>query len=211
MNLRIPPMTTGLIARKVGMSRVFLESGEAVPVTYLKVPPNIVVRTKTKEKDGYNAVVLGIDPKNWKSRKGKEHVRYAIQKEWAVESLDGLAPGTQVTVEVVPADGQVSIMGESKGKGFQGVVKRYHFTRGPMSHGSHHHREPGSVGMREKPGRIIKGKRMAGHMGHETLTLKHRSILACDAKSGVFAVRGPVPGPSGAAVYVTIEPASKKA
>ncbi|MDO8469099.1 MAG: 50S ribosomal protein L3 [Candidatus Peribacter sp.] len=200
-------MPTGLIARKVGMSKVFLESGEAIPVTYLRVPVNIVVRTKTKEKDGYDAVILGIDPKNWKSRKGKEHVRYAVQKEWAVESLDGLNPGAEVTVAIVPAESQVTIMGVSKGKGFQGVVKRYGFTRGPMSHGSHHHREPGSSGMREEPGRIIKGKRYPGHMGGDQLTLKHRPVMACDAKSGVLAVKGPVPGPSGAAVYVTIESA----
>ncbi|MFH0851797.1 MAG: 50S ribosomal protein L3, partial [Candidatus Peregrinibacteria bacterium] len=176
----------------------------------LKVPTNIVVRTKTKEKDGYNAVVLGIDPKNWRSRKGKEHTRYSLQKEWAVDSLDGLAPGAQVTVEAVPAESQVTIMGESKGKGFQGVVKRYHFTRGPMSHGSHHHREPGSSGMREEPGRIIKGKRYPGHMGGDQLTLKHRPVMVCDPKSGVFAVKGPVPGPSGAAVYVTVESAPDK-
>jgi len=203
-------MPSGLIARKVGMSKVFLESGEAIPVTYLRVPTNIVVRTKTKEKDGYDAVILGIDPKNWKSRKGKEHVRYAVQKEWAVESLDGLNPGAQVTLESVPAESQVTIVGISKGKGFQGVVKRYGFTRGPMSHGSHHHREPGSSGMREKPGRVIKGKRYPGHMGLDQLTLKHRPVMACDTKSGVLAVKGPIPGPSGAAVYVTIESAPQK-
>lgn len=200
-------MVSGLIARKVGMSRVFLESGEAVPVTYLRVPPNTVIRTKTKEKDGYDAVILGIDPKNWKSRKGKENVRYAIQKEWAVETLEGLAPGAQISVDIVPAESQVTIVGVSKGKGFQGVVKRHGFTRGPMSHGSHHHREPGSVGMREEPGRVIKGKRMPGHMGNDRCTLKHRPVMVCDAKAGVFAVKGPIPGPSGAAVYVTIESA----
>lgn len=203
-------MPSGLIARKVGMSRVFLESGEAVPVTYLRVPENVVVRTKTKEKDGYDAVILGIDPKNWKTRKGKELTRYAVLKEWAVESLDGLNPGAKVTAESVPAESQVTIVGVSKGKGFQGVVKRHHFTRGPMSHGSHHHREPGSSGMREEPGRVIKGKRYPGHMGNDQLTLKHRPVMASDAKSGVLAVRGPVPGPSGAAVYVTVESTPQK-
>lgn len=192
------------------MSRIFLASGEAVPVTYLQVPVNHVVRTKTVEKDGYNAVVLGIDPKNWKTRKGKEHVRYALQKEWTVESLDGLAPGAQVTVDAVPAEAQVTLMGESKGKGFQGVVRRHHFTRGPMSHGSHHHREPGSAGMREKPGRVLKGKRFPGHMGGDQLTLKHRPVMVCDPQAGVFAVKGPVPGPSGAPVFVTVEPPPAK-
>jgi len=203
-------MPTGLIARKVGMSRVFLDSGEAVPVTYLKVPVNIVVRTKTKEKDGYNAVVLGIDPKNWKSRKGKENTRYSLQKEWTVDSLEGLSPGTKISVEVVPAESRVTIMGEGKGKGFQGAVKRHHFTRGPMSHGSHHHREPGSVGMREEPGRVIRGKRLPGHMGGDQLTLKHCPVMICDPKSGVFAIKGPVPGPSGAAVFITVEPPTSK-
>ena len=108
---------SGIIARKVGMSRVFLENGEAVPVTYLKVPANIVVRTKTKEKDGYDAVVLGIDPKKWKTRKGNEHTRYSLQKEWPVASLEGLAPGTEITVTMVPEAALVSIMGVSKGKG----------------------------------------------------------------------------------------------
>jgi len=199
----------GLIARKVGMSRIFLKTGEAVPVTYLKVPANVVVRTKTKEKDGYNAVVLGIDPKKWKTRKGNEHTRYSVQKEWTVESLDGMSPGSEITLEIIPAESQVTIVGVSKGKGFQGVVKRYHFTRGPMSHGSHHHREPGSVGMREKPGRILKGKRMPGHMGGEQFTMKNRPVLMSDASKGVLAVKGPVPGPSGCTVYVTVESSAK--
>lgn len=199
----------GLIARKVGMSRIFLEGGEAIPVTFLKVPANIIVRIKSAGKDGYNAIVLGIDPKTWKTRKGKELVRYAFQKEWTVESLDGLTPGSQITAESVPAESQVTIMGVSKGKGFQGVVKRYKFTRGPMSHGSHHHREPGSVGMREKPGRILKGKRMPGHMGGEQLTLKHRPVMVCDPKAGVLAIKGPIPGPSGTAVFVTVESSPK--
>ena len=111
--------------------------------------------------------------------------------------------------DVFEQGNQVDIHGITKGKGFQGVVKRHHFTRGPMSHGSHHHREPGSVGMREEPGRILKGKRMPGHMGGDQLTLKHRPIMTCDPKAGVFAVKGPVPGPSGTAVYVTIEPSAK--
>src|SRR3989338_951969 len=111
-------MSTGLIARKVGMSRVFLPTGEAVPVTYLQVEPNIVVRTKSKDKDGYDAVILGIGAKQWKSRKGKEHTRFAIQKEWKVSSLEGLEPGKQVTAELLPAESMVTITSTSKGKGF---------------------------------------------------------------------------------------------
>ncbi|MBI3331472.1 50S ribosomal protein L3 [Candidatus Peregrinibacteria bacterium] len=198
-------MSSGLIARKVGMSRVFLPTGEAVPVTYLEVEPNVVVRTKTKEKDGYNAVVLGIGAKQWKSRKGKEHVRYALQKEWQVDSLDGLEPGKKITAEAIPVESLVSITGVSKGKGFQGVMRRHHFAGGPGSHGSHFKREPGSVGMRTSPGRILKGHRMAGRMGGDQISIKNRSIVSADSKKGILAVKGPVPGPNGAAVYVTLE------
>ncbi|TSC58728.1 MAG: large subunit ribosomal protein L3 [Candidatus Peregrinibacteria bacterium Greene0416_19] len=196
---------SGLIARKVGMSRVFLPSGETVPVTYLSVEPNVVVRTKTKEKDGYDAVVLGVRPKTWKSRKGKEHVRYAVQKEWKVESLDGLEPGKTLTAEALPAETLVTVTGVSKGKGFQGVMRRHHFAGGPATHGSHFKREPGSVGMRQQPGRIFKGHRMAGHMGHETVTITHRPVVVADMERGVIAIKGPVPGPNGSTVFVTKE------
>jgi large subunit ribosomal protein L3 len=195
----------GLIAKKLGMSRIFLESGEAIPVTYLHVEPNTIVRTKTVEKDGYNAVILGVQPKVVKTRKGKEHTRFAVQKEWHVESLEGLEPGKHVTAELLPSKSSVTITGTSKGKGFQGVMKRYHFAGGPGSHGSHFKREPGSIGMRARPGRIFKGHRMAGHMGHETVTLKHRPIITTDPAKGVIAVKGPIPGPSGALVFLTKE------
>ncbi len=203
-------MPVGLIARKVGMSRQFLPTGEAVAVTYLEVEPNTIVRTKTTEKDGYNAVVLGIEPKEWKSRKGKTNTRYAIQKEWAVDSLDGMEAGKKLSVELMPAESMVTIAGISKGKGFQGVVRRFHFAGGPMSHGSHFKREPGSIGMRTDPGRIFKGRAMAGHMGLDHITIKHRAVLLSDASKGILAVSGPVPGPNGGAVYVTLEDTPKK-
>lgn len=196
---------SGLIAKKLGMSRVFLETGEAIPVTYLEVPANTVVRTKTKEKDGYDAVVLGIGAKPWKTRKGKEHVRFAVQKEWRVESLEGMNSGTTLTAEALPKDSIVTITAVSKGKGFQGVVRRHHFAGGPATHGSHFKREPGSIGMRTSPGRVLKGHRMAGHMGKDQITLHRRSIVSSDPAKGIIAVKGPVPGPNGAHVYVTKE------
>ena len=188
-------MPKGLIAKKIGMSRVFLASGEAIPVTYLLVEPNVIVRTKTKERDGYDAVVLGVKPRVVRTRKGKEHTKYRFQKEWKVETLEGLLPGGEVKADAIPAESRVSVCGVSKGKGFQGVVKRYHFTRGPMSHGSHHHREPGSVGMREKPGRILKGKRMPGHMGARRHTEVGLKVVKVDAGRNLLFVRGAVPGP----------------
>jgi large subunit ribosomal protein L3 len=195
----------GLIAKKVGMSRVFLQSGESVPVTYLKVEPNVIVRTKTKEKDGYDAVVLGVGAKAWKSRKGKENVRYALQKEWKVESLDGLEPGKTLTAETIPAETLVTVTGVSKGKGFQGVIRRHHFSGGPASHGSHFKREPGTIGMRTEPGRVLRGHKMAGHMGHDQVTIRHRPVIVTDAPNGIIAIKGPIPGPNGAPVFVTKE------
>jgi len=204
-NLQAKPMCKGLIAKKIGMSRVFLESGEAVPVTYLQVEPNIVVRVKTEEKDGYNAVVLGVGPKKWKTRKGKEHTRFANQKEWQVGSLEGLNPGTQVTAEAIPVDSVVTVTGTSKGKGFQGVVKRYGFKGGPKSHGAHGKRRPGSIGMCAFPGRVFKGKKMPGQMGNQNVTLHKRPIVVCDPEKGILGVKGPVPGPVGTSVFITIE------
>ena len=195
----------GLIARKVGMSRIFSATGESLPVTYLSIEPNIIVRIKKKEKDGYDAVVLGVGAKPWKSRKGKENVRYARQKEWKVDSLEGMEPGKTLTSELLPAESIVTITSVSKGKGFQGVMRRHHFAGGPASHGSHFKREPGSIGMRTDPGRILKGHRMAGHMGNEQVTLQHRPVVSSDAEKGIIAIKGPVPGPNGAIVYITKE------
>jgi large subunit ribosomal protein L3 len=197
----------GVIAKKVGMSRVFRETGEAVAVTYLEVQPNTVVRTKTKEKDGYDAVVLGIGATEWKTGNGKQLTRYKVQKEWQVESLDGFEPGKTVTVEVLPVEAMVSVTGISKGKGFQGVVKRFNFGGGPRSHGSHFKREPGSVGMRTDPGRIFRGHPMAGHMGLEQVTVKNRAVVVSDAKKNLVGISGPVPGPNGATVFLTLESA----
>ena len=195
----------GLIAKKIGMSRVFQEDGSAVAVTYLQVEPNTVVRTKSEDKDGYNAVVLGVGAKKWKTRKGNEHTKYRSQKEWKVESLEGIEAGKEFTASDIPAESVVTITGVSKGKGFQGVIKRHKFSRGPETHGSHHHRRPGSVGMKEWPGRILKGKKMPGRMGTDTITLKNRAVLSCDTEKGVLAVKGPIPGPNGGTVFVTVE------
>lgn len=199
---------SGRIARKVGMSRIYTADGISVPVTYLEVEPNIVVRVKTKEKDGYDAIVLGIRPKQWKTRKGNEHTRYAHQKEWAVASLDGFEAGKTLNLEEFPTDTNITISAMSKGKGFQGVMRRHHFAGGPATHGSHFKREPGSVGMRTWPGRIHAGKKMPGHMGLETVTLKHRPVLVNDPAKKIIGIKGPIPGGNGSLVYLTPEPAT---
>lgn len=198
-------MCNGIIAKKVGMSRVFnKDTGDAVPVTYLQVEPNTVVRIKSADKDGYNAVVLGVKPRSWKTRKGKEHVRYGDQKEFRVESLDGLETGKQLSCDKFTVDSKVSVVGSSKGRGFQGVIKRHGFSRGPETHGSHHHRRPGSVGMKEWPGRVLKGKKLPGRMGSQQVTLRDRVVMACDTEKGLIAIKGPIPGPNGSSVYLTL-------
>jgi len=204
-------MPAGLITTKIGMSRIFLSGGEAVPVTYLRAQPNTVIRLKTQEKDGYNAVVLGVGERRKKTRNGKEHMTYVAEREWKVDSLEGYQAGTQITAETIPAESLVTVTGVSKGKGFQGVMKRYGFKGGPASHGSHFHREPGSIGMRAHPGRVLKGHRMAGHMGKDTVTLRKRPVIALDAEKGILAIKGPIPGPNGSTVYLTLESSSSAA
>lgn len=196
---------SGLIAKKIGMSRVFHADGTEIPVTYLQVDPNVIIRTRTKDRDGYDAVVLGVSGKKWRTRKGKEHTRFRVLKEFPVASLDGVTVGAEVTVESIPAESMVSVVGISKGKGFAGVIKRHHFSSGPGSHGSHHHREPGSVGMRAKPGKVLRGKRMPGHMGFERVTIKHRPVVVSDPAENVLAIKGAIPGPRGAFVFITKE------
>ncbi len=204
-------MAFGLIARKIGMSRVFLPTGEAVPVTYLAVEDNDIIRTKTTEKDGYQAVVVGVKSRTVKTRKGKEVTRYRKEKEFTVDSIAEYEKGKKLTVSTLPVESLVTITGISKGKGFAGVMKRHGFAGGPASHGSHFIREPGSVGMRTWPGRIHAGKRMAGHMGLDTVTVKNRKVLVCDEARKVIGVKGPVPGPNGSFVTVTLEtPAATK-
>jgi large subunit ribosomal protein L3 len=198
-------MPLGVIARKIGMSRVFLPTGEQVAVTYLKVQDNTIVRTKTKEKDGYDAVVLGVDEDVMKTRKGKELKSMRNQKEFQVEKLDNLAKGGTVDLSVAPEGSLVTITGVGKGKGFQGVMKRWHFAGGPATHGSHFKREPGSVGMRTWPGRIHAGKKMAGRMGGATVTIKNRPVVVSDTKEKVMGIKGAVPGPNGSLVYVTVQ------
>lgn len=203
-------MPLGFIAKKVGMSRVFTESGEAVAVTYLEVPDHTVVRTKTKEKDGYDAVILGVGPKLWKTRKGKEYTRYRKQKEWQMPSLDGMEKGKTVSMDVLPEGSLLTITAVSKGKGFQGVMKRYHFAGGPASHGSHMKREPGSIGMRTQPGRIFRGHHMAGQMGKDQVTLRNRPMLVRNVEQKIIGVKGPVPGPNGSYIFLTLESPTTK-
>jgi large subunit ribosomal protein L3 len=193
----------GLLAFKVGMSTVFNDAGEAVPVTVLRVEPMVVSQVKTKEKDGYSAVQVACVPKrasqSTKAKSGhlkkggfENSARYV--REFRQEAPEGVEVGAQLSIDTLKKGDKVKITGTSKGRGFQGVVRRWHFAGGPATHGSGFHRKPGSVGNRTEPGRVMPGKKMAGHMGNRTSTHKNVEVVDVMASENVILVKGAVPG-----------------
>ena len=196
-------MSIGILGKKLGMTQIYNEQGQAVPVTVIQAGPCPVVDMKTPDKDGYSALVLGwgrIKPKNVnKSRKGLfdkmevEPVR--TLREFRVEDLENYSIGQEISVSLFEEGESVNISGTSKGKGFAGVMKRYHFGGSNASHGaSLVHRSGGSVGASSYPGRIFKGQKMAGRMGNEKVTVKNLTVVAVDAENNLILVRGAVPG-----------------
>jgi large subunit ribosomal protein L3 len=159
-------------------------------MTVVHCEPNVVAQVKTVEKDGYPAVVLGFSP----LKRATKTRKFQYMKEFKI--AEGAEPkkGENVTVEMFQEGDLVNVTGTSKGKGFQGVVRRHHMAGGPGSHGSHFKREPGSVGARAKPGKIHRGKRMAGHMGSETVTVQKTTVVYLDKKNHLIGIKGPVPG-----------------
>lgn len=188
----------GILGTKLGMTRVFQDDGNVIPVTLLSCPPSTVTQVKTADKDGYPAIVLGFEALK-KPRKTK---RFRRLKEFHVEKPEEYKIGDQMTVEKLKEVKEVTISGISKGKGFAGFIKRHHYSSGPGSHGSHHKREPGSIGARSKPGRIHKGKKMAGHMGFERKTIKHIPVIQVDIEKNLLVVKGQVPGPCGGIIEI---------
>ena len=198
-----------LIGKKVGMTHIFSESGLMEPVTLIQAGPCFVVNLRTKEKNGYQAVQLGFTkPKKinkpmegyFKKQGIKENLRYL--QEFRKEKLDGYTVGQEIKADVFKMYEEVSVTGVSIGKGFQGAVKRYHFNRGPMSHGSKSHRMPGSSGSGTFVSHVYKGKRRAGHMGYDMVTTKGLVVLYIDAVNNVLGIRGSVPGPKGNLVVI---------
>ena len=190
----------GLLAKKVGMTQVFDEAGNMVPVTVMRVDPNVVVARKTEEKDGYTAVVVGVDdakqsrvtkpyagqfPENIAPKKRLRELR-DFEKEVAV--------GDSLGLEVLEGVRYVDVSGVSKGKGFQGVIKRYGFGGGRKTHGSKFHREPGSTGQNTYPHRTFKNKKMPGRMGRESVTILSLRVIKMDTEKQLILVRGAVPG-----------------
>ena len=200
-------MSIGLIGRKVGMTQVFQDDGTMVAVSVLAIEPNTVTRLRTTERDGYTAVQLGTDvvKKLNKPQAGqlKDLPKVATMREFRVDDIGEYEVGQTVALDDLFAAGdEVDVTGVSKGKGFAGHIKRHHFHRGPKSHGSDHHREPGSIGPGTTPGRVYKGLKMAGHMGDERATIKKVRIVRTDPDRNLLLVKGSLPGPRGSLILV---------
>jgi large subunit ribosomal protein L3 len=200
-------MAIGLIGRKVGMTQLFQPDGTMVAVSVVEVAPNTVTRLRTPARDGYTAVQLGTDEKRrlTKPRTGqlKDLPKLGTLREFRVDDVADYTIGQTLAVGDVFADGDlVDVTGISKGKGFAGHIKRHHFGRGPMTHGSDHHREPGSIGPGTTPGRVYRGLRMAGHMGDERVTTKKVQVVRTDSERNLLMVKGSLPGAAGGLVLV---------
>ena len=197
----------GLIGRKVGMTQVFQDDGTMVAVSVLAVEPNTVTRLRTTARDGYTAVQLGTHEtkKLNKPEAGqlKDLPKLATIREFRVDDPGAYEVGQTVGIGDLFASGDlVDVTGVSKGKGFAGQIKRHHFHRGPKTHGSDHHREPGSIGPGTTPGRVYRGLRMAGHMGDMGSTTKKVRVVRADADKNVLLLAGSLPGARGALILV---------
>jgi len=209
-------MTLGVIGKKLGMTTVFDDKGLAIPVTVIKVDPIIVTQIKTVTKEGYNAIQVGTVEAKTKHLTKAQMGHFAKNKlgnfrhlqEFRVENPQDYTVGQQIELSVLDKVVKVDVTGTSIGKGFQGTVKRWNFSRGPMGHGSKNHREPGSIGAGTTPGRVIKGKKMAGNMGNEQVTTTKLKLIKVDSENSLILIKGSVPGPEGK--LVTIRPSRIK-
>ena len=199
-------MTVGLLGNKIGMTQIFDESGNIIPVTILKVGPCIVTQVKTVLKDGYNSIQIGYGKISSKSLTQPElgHLQKSnIQplkylKEFRLnENLDQFEIGQILNVDSFSVGQLINIRGKSIGKGFSGLQKRYNFARGPMTHGSKNHRAPGSIGMGTTPGRVLPGKKMAGQLGNKVTTIKKLKVIQTNSDENILVVKGSVPGKPG--------------
>jgi len=195
-------MTKGILGKKVGMTQYFTEAGELIPVTVVEVTPNVVLQLKTIENDGYEAVQLGFDDLRevLSNRPAKGHVAKAnatpkrFIREFNNVELSEYEVGQEITVDVFKAGDIVDVTGTSKGKGFQGAIKRHGQSRGPMAHGSRYHRRPGSMGGASFPSRVFKGKALPGQMGGNRITIQNLEVVKIDAERNVILIKGNVPG-----------------
>ena len=204
-------MVTGLIGKKVGMTQLFTADGTVQPATVLKAGPCVVVQAKTIQTDGYEAVQLGlVESKPTKENKPSQgHFKKAgvpatrIRREVTLKAGgDAVKAGDQVNVSIFADGERVDVIGTSRGKGFQGVVRRHHFAGGAASHGSMFHRAPGSIGASSYPSRVVKGMRMGGHMGSARVTVRNLKVIRVDTDNNLLLVEGSVPGGPNAVVII---------
>jgi large subunit ribosomal protein L3 len=203
----------GIIGRKLGMTQVYAADGKAIPVTVIEAGPCVVVQRKSRQKDGYSAVQLGLVERRKVKRVSKAMKGHfektgqglppcRVLREFRVEEASEVKVGDKVSVDLFAAGDSVNVTGISKGKGFQGVVKRHHFRGGDATHGSMFHRAPGSIGASAFPSRVLKGMRAGGHMGSDQVTARNLVVVRVDAGSNILVVRGAVPGAGGGLVVV---------
>ena len=203
-------MKKGIIGKKLGMTQIFDEKGNVVPVTVIEAGPCVVAQVKTVETDGYNAIQLGYGEVKAKHINKPQAGHFAKSKleskkhlrEFRLEDISNFKVGDEVKADVFAKGEKVDIQGTSKGKGFQGVIKRHGQHRGPMGHGSMYHRRPGSMGPTSTPGRVFKGKKLPGHMGSVTVTIQNLDVVAVDMDKNVILVKGSVPGAKGAILKI---------
>ena len=201
-------MKKAIVARKLGMTQIFSDRGELIPVTVLEAEPNVVVQKKTIEKDGYNAVQVGFGEIKSKSvnKPTKGHFSKSnvaprkVLKEFRFDDAERYKVGDEIKADIFTPGDRVDVSGVSKGKGFQGAIKRFGQHRGPMTHGSKYHRGLGSMGAGTTPGRVKKGKHMPGHMGNRNVTIQNLTVVR--SEDNVLLLRGPIPGVKGSVVVV---------
>lgn len=202
-------MNKTIIGKKVGMTQIFDDKGLVIPVTVIEAGPCTVTQVKTVETDGYNSIQLGYGEVKEKhvNKPLKGHFaksKLALKKhlrEFRVENIEEKV-GDEIKADVFEAGDKIDVQGTTKGKGFQGVIKRHGQHRGPMGHGSMYHRRPGSMGPTSTPGRVFKGKKLPGHMGCQTVTIQNLDVVRVDMDKNVILVKGSVPGPKGAVLKI---------
>ena len=203
-------MKKAIIGKKIGMTQIFDEKGKVIPVTVIEAGPCTVTQVKTVESDGYNAIQLAYgdvkEGKVNKPKKGhfakagltpKKHLR-----EFRVDEIESYKVGDEIKADTFAKGDKIDVQGTTKGKGFQGVIKRHGQSRGPMGHGSMYHRRPGSMGSTSTPGRVFKGKKLPGHMGVQTITIQNLDVVSVDMDKNVILVKGSVPGVKGAILKI---------
>ena len=205
-------MSLGLLGNKIGMTQIFDESGNIIPVTILKVGPCVVTQIKTEGKEGYNAIQIGYSNVSNKSltqpqlghlqKSNIQPLKYL--KEFRLDNLEDFEVGQMLNVDLLSPGQLVNVTGKSIGKGFSGLQKRHNFTRGPMTHGSKNHRAPGSIGMGTTPGRVLPGKKMSGQLGNKITTVQKLKVIQVNLEENILVIKGSVPGKPGNLLSIAV-------